>query len=214
MHKTKAIMFVLAALLWGVQLGCGGNSGPQGTAPNPFSVITTSLPTGTVGTAYSEPLQAKGGVSPYKWSELSGGSLPPGLTLDANTGLIAGTPSATGDYGPYVFQVIDANGLKSSSASFPLTIANRAASTCSPRGNEAALNASTPYAFLLNDMTSTIGLSQSPAASLRVATEQSPAKLTMMAWVWDRVTQLWILQPADMRLATTHAGVFSCRFRE
>ena len=151
MHKNKEpIMFVLTAFLFALQLGCGGNAASQVAASNPPSVITKSLPTGTVGTAYSEPLQAMGGVSPYKWSEISGGPLPAGLTLDANTGLIAGTPSATGDYGPYVFEVIDANGLKSSSAPFPLNIANQASSICAPRGNEAALNASTPYAFLLN----------------------------------------------------------------
>lgn len=149
MHKTKPIMFMLATFLCGALLGCGANSGSQGTAPNPPSVTTTSLRTGAVGAAYSEALQATGGVFPYKWSEFSGGALPAGLTLDGN-GAIAGTPSATGEYGPYVFQVIDGNGLKSSSAPLPLTIANHAASTCSPRGNEAALNASTPYAFLLN----------------------------------------------------------------
>jgi len=149
-HKTKVIAFLLAAFLCGVQLGCGGNSVPQDTSPKPPpSVVTASLATGTVGVAYSQTLKATGGVSPYKWSEQSGGPLPPGLTFDATTGVIAGTPSTPGNYGPYVFLVTDSQELRVSSIELPLTIASTAAFACPPRGNEMALNASTPYAFML-----------------------------------------------------------------
>ncbi len=151
MHKTKPIMFVLATLLCGVQLGCGGSSSSQDTtAPQSFpSVVTAALATGTVGTPYSQTLQAIGGVSPYTWSEQSGGALPAGLTFDANTGVIAGTPSTSGDYGPYVFVVSDSQELRVSSIELPLTINTTASLACPARGNEMALNASTPYAFLL-----------------------------------------------------------------
>jgi hypothetical protein len=149
-HKTKVIAFLLAALLCGVQFGCGGNSVPQDTSPKPPpSVVTASLATGTVGVAYSQTLKATGGVSPYKWSEQSGGALPAGLTLDGNTGVIAGTPSTPGNYGPYVFVVTDSQELRVSSIELPLTINTTAASACPARGNEMALNASTPYAFVL-----------------------------------------------------------------
>ncbi len=159
MRKTKPIMFVLAVLVCGLQLGCGANSASQDTTPHPLvSVATTSLATGTVGTAYSETLRAAGGVSPYKWSELSGGPLPAGLTLDANTGVIAGMPSTPGDYGLYRFEVTDSTGWEASSIGFPFTITDTAASACPARGNEMALNASTPYAFLLQ------GYEQSGAA--------------------------------------------------
>lgn len=150
MHKTKPIMFVLAVLVCGLQLGCGANSASQVTASKPPpSVVTDSLTTGTVGTPYSQTLTAIGGVSPYKWSEQSGGPLPPGLTFDGNTGTIAGTPSTAGEYGPYVFLVTDSQELQVSSIELPLTIASTAASACPARGNEMALNASTPYAFVL-----------------------------------------------------------------
>jgi hypothetical protein len=62
-----------------------------------LSITTTSLPNGTVGTAYSSPaLAATGGVSPYTWS-VPPGKLPPGLSLSSSGGF-SGTPTATGVY--------------------------------------------------------------------------------------------------------------------
>ena len=64
-------------------------------APQPPSVTTTSLPSGTAGTSYSTTLQASGGTTPYSWS-LSAGSLPAGLSLVTSTGVISGTPTTAG----------------------------------------------------------------------------------------------------------------------
>ncbi|MGI5960289.1 MAG: putative Ig domain-containing protein, partial [Massiliimalia sp.] len=62
-------------------------------APN---IVTTSLSNGTVGTAYSQTLTATGDT-PITWS-VTGGSLPAGLSLDENTGVISGIPNAAGTY--------------------------------------------------------------------------------------------------------------------
>src|SRR5579863_2883577 len=81
------------------------SQGFSGTIIAGPTVSTTSLPSGTVGIQYSAPpLQASGGTSPYSnWSVISG-SFPPGLTLNASTGAITGTPtSATGS--PFNFAV-------------------------------------------------------------------------------------------------------------
>ncbi len=61
----------------------------------PLTITTSTLPSGTDGTAYSGTLQASGGTPAYTWS-ISNGSLPGGLTLAATTGVISGTPSVTG----------------------------------------------------------------------------------------------------------------------
>jgi len=68
---------------------------PATAAPSQLAIATSSLPSGTDGTAYSQSLTASGGTPGYKWS-ITSGSLPAGLTLGAGTGLIAGKPTASG----------------------------------------------------------------------------------------------------------------------
>ncbi|MBI1766694.1 MAG: putative Ig domain-containing protein [Acidobacteria bacterium] len=58
-----------------------------------ITVSPTSLPNGSVGTAYSQTITASGGGGTYAFS-VSAGSLPNGLMLNANTGLLSGTPTA------------------------------------------------------------------------------------------------------------------------
>jgi hypothetical protein len=76
-------------------------------ASSPPVITTTSLPSGIVGTAYDQTLQATSGTSPYTWSIVSG-STPPGLSLDASTGAITGTPTQPGSYS-FTVQVLDSS---------------------------------------------------------------------------------------------------------
>jgi hypothetical protein len=83
-----------------------GGSGGGGSSPPPpelpplpllfAPVITTdSLPAGSTQAAYNQTLTATG-TTPITWSV--SGSLPPGLSLNAQSGTISGTPTKDGTY--------------------------------------------------------------------------------------------------------------------
>ena len=55
------------------------------------TITTDELPPGTVGVTYDETLTADGDT-PITWTIVDG-TLPPGLTLDPDTGVISGTPT-------------------------------------------------------------------------------------------------------------------------
>jgi len=86
--------------------------GPEQTCNNtnctavPF-ITTSSLPTGIQNVAYSATLTAIDGVAPYTWS-ITSGRLPAGLSLNASTGAISGTPTANGT-NSFTVQVADSN---------------------------------------------------------------------------------------------------------
>jgi hypothetical protein len=63
--------------------------------PDPLVVTTARLPPARRNKNYSQTLTATGGTTPYTWSVVSG-TLPPGLSLNASTGVISGRPSALG----------------------------------------------------------------------------------------------------------------------
>ena len=76
-----------------------------------LGITTQSLPNGTVGTAYSQQLTAQGGQPPLGWA-VAAGSLPPGITLASDSGLLSGAPSAAGTF-PITIRVTDSSGATS-----------------------------------------------------------------------------------------------------
>jgi hypothetical protein len=86
----------------------------------PLSITNLTLPGGQVNSAYSTAVTATGGTAPYTWS-ISSGVLPTGLSLATGTGVISGTPSASGTFN-VTLAVHDAQGV-STTANFSITIA-------------------------------------------------------------------------------------------
>ena len=61
----------------------------------PLAIATSTLPPAFVGQAYSTTLARQGGTPPFTWS-LASGALPKGITLNKTTGVLSGTPAASG----------------------------------------------------------------------------------------------------------------------
>ena len=82
-----------------------------------INITTTSLPSGKVGASYTATLAAS--VSGVTWS-VSSGTLPAGLTLNASTGTISGTPTSAGTS---TFTVKAANNTSSGTRQLTITVA-------------------------------------------------------------------------------------------
>lgn len=83
------------------------------------TITTTTLPNGTVGTAYNQTLIADG-TAPITW-KVTGGDLPDGLSLSED-GVLSGTPTAETAEKDFTFTVTATNDAGSDSKEFTLTI--------------------------------------------------------------------------------------------
>lgn len=104
-NRRGLVAFFALALAVSVA-ACGGGGGsivPR--PPSPLTITTTSVPDGVTNQAYSQTVAASGGTGARTWS-VSAGSLPTGLSLNASTGAISGTPTATGTFN-FTVQVQD-----------------------------------------------------------------------------------------------------------
>ncbi len=81
------------ALPFMVVPGTYSSSCPTNHPSSQLEITTDSLPNGTVNSAYSTTLQTSGNSGTLTWS-LSSGTLPAGLSLDASSGVISGTPTS------------------------------------------------------------------------------------------------------------------------
>lgn len=75
-----------------------------------MSPTTPELPRGSTGILYSQTFSATGGAGPYTYALT--GQLPPGLALNATTGVLSGPPSQAGGF-IFSIRATDANGCPS-----------------------------------------------------------------------------------------------------
>jgi hypothetical protein len=167
-------------------------------APPPIAITSSALSAGTNGSSYSSLLQASGGTTPYTWS-VSAGSLPAGLSLASSTGLISGTPTATGTTN-FTVTVIDA-GNPVQTASVPVSIVVAAAAppalaittSSMPAGTNGtsysnALQASggtSPYAWSISGGSLPAGLTLNQATGLISGTPTTNGTSSFTATVAD-----------------------------
>ena len=113
------------AFLLAMMLACMQTTGCHHSASTALGVTTTSLPNGVIGTPYVASLTATGGTPGYTWSQTSGGTMPPGVSL-GSSGVFNGTPTTAGTFGPYVFEVTDSAGSTASTGSLSITVTSSA----------------------------------------------------------------------------------------
>jgi hypothetical protein len=123
--KWKILPLFALGLILGVI--CTGCSSSSNAVSGSLTITASTLPTGTVGTAYSYSLPATGGTPPYVWS-LNSGTLPAGLKLSSK-GTISGTPVAAGTVA-FTVAAIDSEAVPASTtANFSITIQSELAVT-------------------------------------------------------------------------------------
>lgn len=97
----------------------------QPASSQPVQITTRTAPVaGQVGSTYPAQLfRATGGSGTYRWA-VTLGSLPPGLSLDATSGILSGTPTTAGTYPVNIKAYDQASELNSDSFSFSISVAS------------------------------------------------------------------------------------------
>jgi hypothetical protein len=122
-------------------IGQGGGINFTTAASTGPVILTSALPAGSVGTAYTATLQGSGGFPPYTFTLT--GSLPPGLTFSTPT--ISGTPTGSGGVYPLTINMTDSHGTPATPVNASITITNLTITTSSlPNGTSG-----TPYSQTL-----------------------------------------------------------------
>jgi hypothetical protein len=182
-------------------LECGGGSSQKISL---LTITTATLPNGTAGTAYSQTIQANGGVAPFKWT-LSAGTPPNNLQLNpsnTNTATISGMPdvpvrgdeftvkitdaanqSATQPFKVSILGLPDTLTLSSASLTFNpqlsgTTSATQAATLTNAGSESVAVNSIMPTGTSAGDFSqsNTCGSGLAPAAHCEISVTFTPSQ--------------------------------------
>jgi hypothetical protein len=158
---------------------------------NSLTVNPASLPNGTQNVAYSQTVAASGGTGPYTYA-VSAGALPAGLSLNASSGAITGTPSGSGlsaftvratdslnNFGSRAYSVnIGTNSLTVNPASLPGSVKGRPYSA-----TVVAVGGTGPYTYSVSagSLPPGLTLNSSSGAITGTVTGDGPFSLTISA---------------------------------
>ena len=157
-----------------------------------ITIAPSTLPNAAVATAYSQTLTASGGQSPYGWA-VTTGSLPIGLTLGANTGVLSGTPTLAGSA---TFTVTATDSTKTTGTATYTLVVNgpvTITTTSLPDGTIgaaysqtlAAAGGTTPYSWAVTTGTLPTGLTLAAATGVISGTPTAAATSSFTVTVTD-----------------------------
>jgi hypothetical protein len=189
-----------------------------------LAITTTTLPGTTVGVVYSQTVNRTGGTSPFTWS-LPSGALPGGVTLNSVTGLISGTPTASGTFN-FTVRVTDSAVTSGATANQALSIVVAPAvsiTTASlPAGTAGAIysqtlarsGGTTPFTWSLASGSLPTGLSLTPSTGAISGTPSAAGTFNFTAQVTDsvgatatRALSITINAPLNITTTSLPAGI-------
>jgi len=148
-RRERGGIFAAAAMTLGL-LAAQAALGQAAITITPWSLSPlTGLPGGISGDAYPViHFVASGGTAPYTWSATG---LPPGLTLNPNTGTLGGTPASSGDFTVTVTATDSATPTPlTGSRDFAIGISGNLVLTVVSPGTVPAIPLNTPYTLQLS----------------------------------------------------------------
>jgi Putative Ig domain len=100
--SLSIFLALIAALSVSGCIGLTSAGNLKGTSTSAASgstlqVTTSPLPNAQTGIQFQAALSATGGVQPYQW-KIASGNLPSGISLNAASGMLSGTPSQGGQF--------------------------------------------------------------------------------------------------------------------
>ena len=153
-----------AGLFPGIQVSVADRDGRLASSASfaiavyaPLTISGTAPETAVVGQAYAAQFAGAGGHAPYLFA--IAGALPDGLTFDAASGKLSGTPTVAGTFTGLTVSVADADGRSTPALPFSISVTGGLAVAGTPptsvvqgewyQGTVSALGGSGPYTFVL-----------------------------------------------------------------